>query len=340
MHDHPDDEQDDLFVIEDKAPTPKQAGLFDGELEPIKEPTRLERRIVAASTDIITQPDELIPEFLHAVLCQVSLPRKATDARHFERSSGKVHIRIEAGSQFNGMQWVDQPLPYGARPRLVLVHLCTEAVRTGQAEIDVGRSVREFLLRLGIESTGGTKGTYTMFRKQMQALAACTLRMSYPVGDKIANLQAPPIEEFQAWIKTDNEGQAVLWPGVMKLSPRFFDSLREHAVPLDGRALAALKHSALALDLYAWLGHRLCRVRKSDGIRVSWASLKDQFGEEYRNPKDFKKEVRSTLRQVIAVYPSARLDEVSGGLVLYPSPPPIPKTQVLVQLPQKGTSGT
>jgi hypothetical protein len=268
----------------------------------------------------------------------VSLPRKSTDARHFERNSGKVHIRIEAGSQFDGMKWVEQPMPYGARPRLVLVHLCTEAVRTGQAEIDVGRSVREFLQRLGgIESTGGSKGTYTMFRKQMQALAACTLRMSYPVGDRIANLQAPPIEEFQAWIKTDNEGQTVLWPGVMKLSPRFFDSLREHAVPLDGRALAALKHSALALDLYAWLGHRLCRVRKSDGIRVSWASLKDQFGEEYRNPKDFKKEVRSTLRQVLAVYPSARLDEVPGGLALYPSPPPIPKTQVLVQLPQKET---
>jgi hypothetical protein len=213
----------------------------------------------------------------------------------------------------------------------VLVHLCTEAVRTGNPEIEVGRSVREFLHRLGIESTGGKKGTYTMFRKQMQALAACTLRLSYPIGDKIANLQAPPIEEFHAWIRgEEEEGQGALWPGVMKLSPRFFDSLREHAVPLDGRALAALKHSALALDLYSWLGHRLCRVRKEDGIRVTWAALKDQFGEEYRNPQDFKKEVRSALRQVLAVYPSARLDEVTGGLQLRPSPPPIPKTQVLM----------
>lgn len=322
----------------------EQTDFLDNELVPAdasRNLSHLERRVMDASVDIMTQPDEVIPEFLHAVLCQVSLPRKSIEARHFERNSGKVHIRIEAGSQFDGMKWVEQPMPYGARPRLVLVHLCTEAIRTGQAEIDVGSSVREFLHRLGgIESTGGTKGTYTMFRKQMQALAACTLRMSYPVGDMIANLQAPPIEEFQAWIKTDNEGQTVLWPGVMKLSPRFFDSLREHAVPLDGRALAALKHSALALDLYSWLGHRLCRVRKTDGIRVSWASLKDQFGEEYRNPKDFKKEVRSTLRQVLAVYPSARLDEVPGGLALYPSPPPIPKTQVLVKLPLKGLTGS
>ena len=40
-----------------------------------------------------------------------------------------------------------------------------------------------------------------------------------------------------------------MWPGVMELSTDFFNTLQNHAVPLDHTALAALKHSALALDL-------------------------------------------------------------------------------------------
>src|SRR5215210_66561 len=91
-----------------------------------KKMTRLERRVVDAAADIFTPGSEVIPEFLHAVLCQISLPRRETYLRSFERSSGRVHLRIDAGTLFDGSQWVDQPLPYGARPRLVLVHLCTE----------------------------------------------------------------------------------------------------------------------------------------------------------------------------------------------------------------------
>ena len=30
----------------------------------------------------------------------------------------------------------------------------------------------------------------------------------------------------------------------------------------------------------------------------SWENLHDQFGQEYANPKDFKKEFRAVLRQV------------------------------------------
>jgi hypothetical protein len=57
---------------------------------------------------------------------------------------------------------------------------------------------------------------------------------------------------------------------LLELSQEFFDTLAVHAVPLDHRALGALKHSALSLDLYTWLAHRLCRVRKPGGVKLSW----------------------------------------------------------------------
>src|SRR4051812_43702144 len=44
---------------------------------------------------------------------------------------------------------------------------------------------------------------------------------------------------------------------VVRLDADYFDSLTKHAVPLDSRAVAALAHSALDLDVYTWLAQRL-----------------------------------------------------------------------------------
>jgi len=112
----------------------------------------------------------------------------------------------------------------------------------------------------------------------------------------------------------------------------------EFAVPLDSRALAALKHSALALDIYTWLAHRLCRINKIEGVKVSWGNLKEQFGQEYGSSRDFKKEFRQALLQVHAVYPDARIEDFPGGLTLLASPPPIPKTQILMPSGVKKTT--
>jgi len=142
-------------------------------------------------------------------------------------------------------------------------------------------------------------------------------------------VDAKPIKRFEAWLQQD-ESQPTLWPGVLELSPEFYETLTEHAVPLDYRALSALKHSALALDIYTWLAHRLWRIARPQGSMLSWTNLREQFGQEYRNPKDFKKEFREVLKQVKLVYPSARIEECLGGLLLKPSPPPIPRTSFVV----------
>ena len=115
---------------------------------------------------------------------------------------------------------------------------------------------------------------------------------------------------------------------MIELTPEFYASLAESAVPLDARALGALKHSALALDVYSWLAHRLHRIRGRAGTKLSWANLRAQFGQEYRDPKDFKREMAKALRSVVAVYPDARVEQVTGGLVLMPSRSPVPKTVV------------
>ena len=279
-------------------------------------------RLINAAGDIAADAPERI-DYLHSVLCQVGLPRSRPSSDRFERTSGNTSMLVEAGELWNGKVWIPQPLPYGTRPRLALIHVSSEAIRTKSRVVEIGNSVRDFLLKLGAD-TGGHE--YGRFQSQMKALAAC--RLTLGIGNR--TVKAQPIEEFEAWLHSTG-GQATLWPGTLELSQRFYDTLRELAVPMDPRALAALRHSSLALDTYTWLAHRLHRVRQVNGAKLSWGNLREQFGQEYANPKDFKREMAKALRAVLAVYPDAHVEEVVGGILLLPSKPPIPKTQIPVK---------
>jgi hypothetical protein len=283
--------------------------------------TPIKRRIIDAAVEIRGEPLERL-DFQHAVLCQVGLPRKAVEAPVFERQSGNVSLLLEAGRLFKRGKWVPQGLPYGTRPRLLLMHICGEALRRKSREVPAGDSVRDFLRILGIDTSGGAKGGYTAFWKQLEALVACRLQLGMSYGGRDVTVNAQIIQRFDVWLQHDGEKRAE-WPGAITLTQEFYDSLLEHAVPLDHTAVAAIKHSALALDLYTWLAHRLRRVDRATGVRVPYSALKEQFGQEYGDIRDFKKKLHIALRQVLVVYPDAKVEAVRGGLLLRASSPPI-----------------
>lgn len=284
-------------------------------------------RIVGRIAEIELDPPDKV-DFLHAVLCQVGMPRRKVEGRSFTRTSGAVSIKIDAGELWDGRAWRAQPLPYGTRPRLVMVHISSQAVRKQSREIEIGHSIRGFLEELGIGTSGGRTGPFAALKNQMMALAACRMAIGMTAGARIATIDAKPIEKFEAWMHPTG-AQRTIWPGTLVLSQRFYETLIAQAVPLDNRALSVLKHSALALDTYTWLAHRLCRINRAAGVKVSWANLQDQFGQEYADRKDFKKEFSRAMRLALVVYPAARVSDEAGGIRLYSSPPPVPKTQIL-----------
>lgn len=291
------------------------------------------RRTLDAAVRIGSADPEGI-DFQHAVLCQVGIPRSRTPGKVFERHSGFVSVRLEAGALFDGEGFVEQPLPYGTRPRLTLVYASGYALRHKTREIDLGSSLREFMRRLGLDDSGGERGNYRAMREQIQALAACRMTIGMNIRGRAITLKTEgPVEEFEAWLP-GHEGQHGLWPASLRLSEKFYESLQDFSVPLDPRALAALKDSALAMDVYMWLAHRMCRIKQLSGQYLPWAQLREQFGQEYAESRNFKKKFVPALRRVMAVYPSARIDSVYGGLQLYASPPPIAKVAVLLPRPQ------
>ncbi len=292
--------------------------------------TPRQRRLLDAGNRIASEPPDR-SDFLHTVMCQVGLPRSFTESKTFERRNGHISILLEAGKLYNGKDWVQQPLPYGSTPRLVMVHVSSEAIRTKNRNVEIGDSMREFLTKLGLSTSGGSRGGYTNLKKQMEALAACRLTLGMFAEGQVVTVDAKPIKRFAAWLDQDGS-QPTLWPGSMELTQDFYNTLQNHAVPLDYRALSALKHSALALDIYTWLAHRLCRIDKPGGLMLSWENIRDQFGQEYCNPRDFKKEFRDVMRQTLIVYPEAHVSEIDGGIHLYPSKPPLARTQISLSI--------
>ena len=63
-------------------------------------------------------------------------------------------------------------------------------------------------------------------------------------------------------------------------------------------AIAALSHSAMSLDVYAWLAQRLHRIPHGKPQFIPWKSLKDQFGCGYTRMIDFKRVFLKALGQV------------------------------------------
>ena len=90
------------------------------------------KRLLDAHAEIIDGPADDIA-FSHTVLTQCSLPYRPTDERVWIRNQGTVSLRIDAGAAQHPDtgKWVDLPLPHGEKPRLVMLHLNGEALRTG-----------------------------------------------------------------------------------------------------------------------------------------------------------------------------------------------------------------
>lgn len=283
--------------------------------------TKREEALVEASATVMGEsPVGNDFAFIHSVMCQVGLPRSKVDGDRFMRQSGAAWLNVQAGYLDEGRGPVLQPVPYGAMPRLALAWVSTYAKRHGTREIPIGDSAAAFLRNMGIGGDDGRR--YTTLRKQMNAMAACRLQLGY----KGRTYNGQPVEQFDAWVSNRESAQKALWPGVMVLSENYFSELVENAVPLDNRALNALKGSALALDVYTWLAHRLHRIEGRPVI-LYWTNLREQFGQEYQGKnahKDFRTQFLIALRGVLAVYPQAKVKQVTGGLMLLPSPPPIP----------------
>lgn len=327
-------------------------------IKAIKGPSPTQRRLLdTAAAQFAGNPDDqrkLL--YQHTVFCQTALPyrNEGDETRIWERSNGDIHLMVKAGHAMHPTErrLVPFGLPFGPKCRLVLMHINQLALLTQSPHIECEDSLTAFVRRVMKLDPMGRN--IRMVKDQLARLACADITLGAiddtPTGTDATTDQVHIVRHFNVWFPKD-ERQRVLWPSTIDLSLDYFESLITHAVPLDEAHIAALSHSGLALDIYAWLAQRLHRIPANKPVFVSWAALHGQFGQGYTGPqavKKFRSVFRVALREVLTVYKAARIDDEergrprlyaqgsrpvktvwrerpATGLTLHNSPPPAPK---------------
>ena len=264
--------------------------------------------------------------FMARLLALCSLPRtNPGDRLQFRRVNGPYKLIMTATG--------DAKLPYGTLPRLLLAWVCTEAVRTQSRELILGRSLYEFMRKLGMDDrSGGARGDRTRLRNQMDRLFATQVSLIYEDEQQKLRVSSLVADRAEFWWDVKRPAAPVLWDSTIRLGEEFFNEIIAHPVPIDLHILKAVKRSPLGLDLYLWLTYRTFALKST--LQLSWRQLYRQFGadpakatEKY-TVRDFRADSLRELKKIKRAWPDLNYHTVTGGLVVSPSPPRIPPAQL------------
>ena len=265
--------------------------------------------------------------FMARLLALCSLPRTNPGNRlQYFRRNGPYTLGMSAG--------INNKLPYGNVPRLLLAWVCTEAVRTQSRELVLGSSLAEFMRKLGISSdSGGSRGERTRLRNQMDRLFHAHVSLIYEDERSKESASSLVADRVKLWWDPRRPDEPVLWESKIELGEKFFNEIIQHPVPIDMNTLTALSRSSLGLDLYLWVTYRTFTLKRP--MRLSWRQLYRQFGVEPDRAVDklivnnFRTDCLRELKKIRVAWPSLNYATAKGVLILSPSRPAIAPAQQL-----------
>jgi Plasmid encoded RepA protein len=251
--------------------------------------------------------------YVARVLVQATMPHSNPQTLVFERTNGNLSLAILGHPKVG--------LPYGTYPRLLLSWLVTEAVRKKSPELVLGSSLSKFMSELDLIPSGGRWGTISRLRDQMRRLFSASVSCVYEKETLSGGIGFNIAKEYHLWWDPKNPAQTDFWQSTVILGLDFFNEIVARPVPIDMRAMKALKTSSMALDLYCWLTYRLSYLKRQ--TEIPWPLLQNQFGSDYADTKqgryEFKRKLFTQLRKVAVVYEGATgVREGEYGLVLVP----------------------
>lgn len=280
--------------------------------------------------------EEPVPSFLHSALCAMSLPvrRPADEQQPIIRQDGQYTLVItpkpvveRAGGQ---QRLTVLGVPFGSLPRLILIHIMTEAVRTKSRHVVLGQNFTDWMRRMGFRTISyGPRGSATLIRQQLDRLLACEWMIRWDSADDQGEREfgIKEIKLTNEYVGTDGRNGSFIRE--LYLSEAFHEHLRRHAVPLNENAIRQLRDSATALDLYTWLAYRLPRIASKRPAVLSWQQLATHFGNEGNNIRKFRQTIRDAWdRHVSGVYPEARAEFDTAVIRLHASAPPLQQRRV------------
>ena len=274
-------------------------------------------------------------------LVQCTLPhsKPAAGVYKHKRVDGNLTLSITADP--------DLGLPYGAIPRLLMLWVTSEAMRSQERRLALGGSLNQFLRDVGLnpETGGGKRGDAKRMRDQMVRLFRSRISFEYKQGSSGAGAMAwvdmAIAPKGYLWWDFNQPDQTALFDSWIELSEDFYKAITANAVPVNLTMAGQLKKSPLALDLFVWTAYRLFRMEEGEQVNIPIAALHHQFGTDYARVRDFRAKLTAAIAKLETVWPDAPIELTSRGLKLTG----IPKRKLPVQpdvsnvLPGRKTSG-
>ena len=257
--------------------------------------------------------------FMARTMALCSLPRtNPGNQLQYKRVNGPYTLGMSAG--------INNKLPFGNFPRLLLAWVSTEAVRTRSRVLVLGDSLSDFMRTLGVYSAGGGNVGIKL-RNQMKRLFGCTVQLTYKNENVDAMVNTVIADYTVLWWNERKTSERTLWESKIHLSEPFFNEIIQHPVPIDMNTLKALKRSTLGLDLYLWLVYRTFPLRAP--LRLTWRQLYRQFGAHPTHASDkfivrnFRTKCLRELKKIKMAWPGLNYATARGVLILLPSTPVI-----------------
>lgn len=281
----------------------------------------VDRKVIEIAADYMADEEGGIG-FIYSGFAQAALPhRRLADDAVWQVQTEHVLLLVEPGRR-PVRDGVPMPIgvPYGSRARLIMLYLMTRAIETGCREVELGRSMRHWLDKMGIPQGGpSSQGV----KEQAERLSRCRLSFQVSKGGRTGLVNQNLVD---AALFLDDEadpptrGYSQVLERV-RLSETFWEQLKKHPIPLEDSAIRALQGHSMALDIYCWLAYRLHVL--PDARAVSWSALKAQFGTAFGRLDHFRPVFLENLELAKAVYPDAQLRFTERGVELLPSRPPV-----------------
>ncbi|MGZ8249742.1 MAG: replication protein RepA [Methylomagnum sp.] len=277
----------------------------------------------------------------------------------WSRTNGNLTLRINPGYKRDEETKRDVCIgyPYGTIPRLILIWMITEILRTKNRRLELGHYLGNFLDKIGLSSsTGrGKRGDAKRVQHQMERLFNSTISFEYRLDSESSrrsgrawlNMEVAP--EGVLWWDNKAIDQGALWGSWIEVGEKFYQAVIANPYPLDIRVLRKIKDSALGIDLYTILNREAYRAKKEGKSRfIAWEWLYVQTGNEYSNEdaiRNFRRKALEQIEQILKAHSGLLISIQKGrrgqksGLVVSnlstPSIPPEPPQK----LPQDAAGG-
>jgi len=166
-----------------------------------------QRSLVDIAAEVMANESQRIG-ISYTGFCLTSLPHKRLpDEQTWEKKGHHVTLWVEPGRMKTRGRVITYGVPYGARARMILLYLQTQAVRTGSREVALGRSMRDWMERMGLAVGGETARS---LKEQAARISACTLKFFWEDDEHEAWARGAIVTSGLRF-KVPEDRQGILW---------------------------------------------------------------------------------------------------------------------------------